>query len=213
VLPPPARLVDHSCPSGRIPATSFSDTVGTVHRPAIDCLVWWGVATGSTPTAYQPERAVTRAQMATFLARTVLASGGELPADPPDAFTDDEGSGSHERAIDQLAAVGISKGLGGGRYDPNGTVTRGQMATFLAQAFAHRTLRVLPAGADYFTDDDGSAHEAAIGRVARAGFTGGTAVGRFTPDAPTDRAQMATFLARMLDLLVEAGHARPAPVT
>ena len=207
VAPPPTRLVDQSCPAGRVPASSFADIATSVHAASIDCVVWWRVASGADASSYRPAASVTRAQMASFLARTVLASGGELPLAPPDAFSDDEGTGTHEHAINQLAAVGISSGRGGGLYDPAGIVTRGQMATFLAKAWGYRTNRSLPVGADYFSDDDGTVHEAAIGKVARAGFTGGTATGQFSPSKATDRGQMATFLARLLDLLVEAGDA------
>ena len=139
--------------------------------------MWWQVTGGISATSYAPTTAVTRGQMATFLARTVLSSGGTLPAAPRDAFGDDHGS-LHELAINQLAAVGISNGVGPGRYDPAGPVTRGQMATFLAKTWAYRTGRTMPLGADYFTDDDGTVHEASIGRVARAGFTGGLGPGR-----------------------------------
>jgi hypothetical protein len=39
------------------------------------------------------------------------------------------------RAIEALAASGITSGCGGGNFCPNGTVTRGEMAAFLARAF------------------------------------------------------------------------------
>ncbi|MGE5276432.1 MAG: S-layer homology domain-containing protein [Acidobacteriota bacterium] len=38
------------------------------------------------------------------------------------------------RAIEALAASGITAGCGGGNFCPNGTVTRGEMAAFLARA-------------------------------------------------------------------------------
>ena len=145
--------------------------------------------------------------MGSFLARVIVTSGGWLPPTPSDAFRDDAGTGGHQLAINQLAAAGIAKGKADGSFDPSGLVTREQMASFLVSAFAHRTGRALPAGADYFADDNGSPHEASIGRVAAAGFTGGTSSGGFAPRAATDRGQMATFLARLLDLLVEAGDA------
>jgi hypothetical protein len=81
------------------------------------------------------------------------------------------------------------------------------MASFLTSAWSYRTGRSMPLGEDYFSDDNGNLHEASIGRAARAGFTSGIGPGKFGPTVATDRAQMATFLARMLDLLVEAGDA------
>ena len=61
------------------------------------------------------------------------------------------------------------------------------------------------AGADYFWDDDTSTHVAAIDAAATFGFTGGRPDGSYGPDADVQRDQMASFLARVLDLFVEDG--------
>src|SRR3954451_8358188 len=53
------------------------------------------------------------------------------PANPPNAFTDDEGN-THEFNINCVAFWQIAHGKGQGLYDPIGQVTRGQMATFIA---------------------------------------------------------------------------------
>ncbi len=108
-------------------------------------------------------------------------------------------------AVEQLAAVGVVKGKTARTFDHKGTVTRAQMATFLAGAYEHRAGRTLPAGGNWFTDDDGSVHEKAIDKVAAVGFTGGTGGTSFSPDRPTERGQTASFTTRVLDLLVEAG--------
>ena len=69
---------------------------------------------------YDPTGTVTRAQMATFVARALdvaadLAADGAdlqaLPDDGPDAFPDDDGLEPHEASIDRLAAAGIVVGL------------------------------------------------------------------------------------------------------
>jgi hypothetical protein len=192
-----------------VPPNRFSDVVtGSTHERSISCLVWWGVAQGRTTTTYAPAAGVTRDAMASFVARTVLAARpGSLPAEPPDAFTDDETS-VHERAVNQLAAVGIIGGTGGGRYSPRAVVNRGQMARFLANAAAHVLGRPLPADGDRFTDDQGTVFEQDINRVAQAGLTGGRSDGTYDPLGPVLRDQMGSFLARTLDLFVTNG-ARP----
>ena len=77
------------------------------------------------------------------------------------------------------------------------------MASFLARAVD------LPGtGTDYFVDDDGSVHETNINKIAAAGITVGCtppardrSVGdRYCGDESVTRAQMASFLARALDL-------------
>src|SRR3546814_1431003 len=84
-----------------------------------------------------PGMPVTRAQMASFIARLIEAAGGELPEDPPEAFDDDEGS-VHEHSIDRLAAVGIVEGRSGRTFEPSAMVTRAQMASFLVRAYEER---------------------------------------------------------------------------
>jgi hypothetical protein len=125
--------------------------------------------------------------MASFLVRAF-----DLPASPTNAFTDDEGS-THESAINRLAASGITGGCAASRYCPANVVTRGQMASFLARAL------VLPgATRDYFADDDRSARQTDINRLAESAITSGCAQGRFCPDAGITRGQMAAFLHRAL---------------
>jgi hypothetical protein len=89
----------------------------------------------------------------------------------------------------------ITVGCTSTRYCPLAPVTRGQMATFLARA-----MDLPPATKDYFSDDDGLTHEAAINSIAEAGITGGCAPRRFCRDEPVSRAQMAAFLVRALDV-------------
>ena len=124
---------------------------------------------------------------------TVLVAG-PAPAvaagEPGGRFSDDDGT-PHEGWIEAVAGAGIAKGCTATTYCPGASVTRGQMATLLARAWA------LPAATrDHFGDDEGSPHEDGIDRVAEAGIAGGTATGRYSPDAPVTRGQMATFLAR-----------------
>jgi hypothetical protein len=179
---PTPRPSDDSCPAGAVPAAGFTDTMRTVHAAAVDCAVWWEVARGTSPTTFSPGGTLTRGQIASFLARTVAAAGVALPTSPPDAFDDDDGS-VHERAIDQMAALGVLAGKGDRTYAPDDAVTRAQTATYLVRAHERRTGQALPPGADWFSDDDGSVHEVAIGKAAAAGFTAGTTATTFGPRA------------------------------
>jgi spore germination protein YaaH len=106
----------------------FSDTAGTTHAGAVDAVTQAGIATGFPDGRFQPDAAVTRGQMASFLQRG-LALEGCLPAPFPDA------AGSpHEPAVCAVAARGIAQGRPDGTFRPNEAVSRGQMARFLARA-------------------------------------------------------------------------------
>jgi hypothetical protein len=120
------------------------------------------------------------------------AAGPALAVVPP--FSDVAGH-KFEADIEWLRLQEITSGCGGGRFCPDGLVTRAQMASFLDRALD------LPAtSADPFTDDEGSTHEAAINRVAAAGITFGCDTDLFCPNGRVTRAQMASFLARAFDL-------------
>jgi hypothetical protein len=164
------------------------------------------VANGTTSTTFSPNGRMTRAQLASFVARELEAVGLSLPASPPDAFSDDDTS-VHELRINQLAAIGVVQGRGGGTYAPNAVVTRAEMATFLVRAHDQVAAQPLPVGPNAFADDDGSTHEASIDKVAAAGLAAGTSETMFSPSSPVLRGQMATFLARLLDRLVQSGAA------
>ena len=194
----------------------FVDDEGSVHEDNINRIAAARITVGcSAPTdnppwgdRYCPDDPVRRSQMASFLARAFLSA--DLPAEDQDYFVDDEGS-VHEDNINRIAAARITVGCSaptdnppwGDRYCPDDPVRRSQMASFLARA-----LNLPAADQDYFVDDEGSVHEDNINRVAAARITVGCSAptdnppsgGRYCPDDPVTRSQMASFLARALNL-------------
>ncbi|MCY4456699.1 MAG: S-layer homology domain-containing protein, partial [Acidimicrobiaceae bacterium] len=84
------------------------------------------------------------------------------------------------------------------RYCPDSPVTRAQMATFLVRAL--KLEDASPAGFEDVAADN--IHSANIDKILAAGITQGCSQNplRYCPDSPVTRAQMATFLARALDL-------------
>jgi hypothetical protein len=108
----------------------------------------------------------------------------------------DVGTSSFESDIAWIAEAGITKGCASFRYCPAAGVTRAQMASFLVRAFTPTAV----IATDYFTDDETSTHEADINWLAAASLTTGCGGGRYCPDAGVTRAQMASFLARALEL-------------
>ena len=149
-------------------------------------------------TRAHPARAVVIVLIAFVIVVSVSASvsAGGLP--PGGTFSDDDGN-AHEAYIEAIAAAGVTSGCDDGLYCPGDSVTRGQMASFLARALS------LPDSAtDWFSDDDSSTHEPNINKIADAGVTLGYPDGTFRPDDLVPRDQMASFLARAVDGLVAA---------
>ncbi len=207
-LPPtPIRGIENACPAGTT-LTSFLDLLGNTHAKSVGCVVYWAVASGRTPTTFEPDAAITRQQVATFIAQMLESSGVSLPSNPPDAFADDDHS-IHQLRINQLAALGVVQGKTATSYRPAALVSRGEMATILVRAHREVTGKTLADGVNRFRDDAGSVHEVNINRVATAGIAAGNTASTFAPKNPVTRGQMSTFVSRTLDLLVDTGAVAP----
>ncbi|MDJ0952922.1 MAG: right-handed parallel beta-helix repeat-containing protein [Acidimicrobiia bacterium] len=190
------------------PGGSFIDDNGNIHEGNIEAIRAAGITKGCNPPSndrYCPDEAVTRGEMAAFLGRAL-----DLPASGTDFFSDDDGS-VFEANINAIAAAGITKGCNppaNDQFCPAARVTRGQMAAFLVRALGYTD-----AGAgNWFVDDDGSIFESSIDRLRQAGVTKGCnppTNTNYCPTADVRRDEMATFLARALELTP----AVPPPVT
>lgn len=167
----------------------FADVDGSAHEADVAALWAAGITSGCDDWLFCPQDPVTRGEMAALLTRAL-----ELEVAPASTFEDTAGS-TFAADIESLAAVAITHGCAPELFCPDREVTRAQMASFLTRAFD------LPVdtGAD-FDDAEGNTHEAAIGALAAAGITRGCDADSFCPDQVVTRQQMASFLARALDL-------------
>lgn len=114
---------------------AFGDTDGNVHQANVNHLADAGVVQGRADGDYHPSEPVSRAAMASYIARALERVTGEAledgDADP--AFSDTRGS-VHEDAINALASLGIVEGRDDGTYGPNEAVRRDAMASFVARS-------------------------------------------------------------------------------
>ena len=196
--PPAASIAGATPGSSPAPGTWFVDDNGSVHESDIELIAAAGITSGCNPptnSRYCPGSAVSRGQMAALLRRAL-----DLRVTSRNFFSDDAGS-IFEGDINRFAAAGITTGCNpptNSRYCPDATVSRGQMAAFLVRA-----LDLPSTSRDFFSDDTGTLFEDDINRLAAAGITSGCnppANNRYCPDSSVSRGQMATFLARGLDL-------------
>ena len=81
-----------------------------------------GISDGANPNG-----TINRAQMVTMLWRAM----GQPAAGSAASFTDVPTDSYYAQAVAWAVENGITAGVGGGRFDPNSTCTRGQIATFL----------------------------------------------------------------------------------
>ena len=84
-----------------------------------------GISDGANPNA-----AINRAQMVTMLWR----AAGQPAAGGTASFTDVPAGSYYAQAVAWAIENGITAGVGGGKFDPNSTCTRAQIAAFLARS-------------------------------------------------------------------------------
>ena len=108
-------------------------------------------------------------------------------------FTDVPADAWYAGAVAWAVEQGITSGTSDTTFSPNVSCTRAQMVTFLWRASGSPEIT----GANPFTDvsSDAYYYDAVLWAVEQ-GITGGTGDGKFSPDDPCTRAQMATFLWR-----------------
>ena len=173
---------------------TFNDTVDTSYEEAVEELVRAEVVSGRDDDRFGADEAVTRGQMASMLAhaRGLSLDRGSAP------FDDVDGS-VHEAAITAIAEAGITTGCTDSSFCPSDTVTRGQFASLLQEAFL---LDDVENGERFFDDIEG-VHEPAIESLAQAGITAGCSESlvSFCPGGEVLRWQAALFLARAMALV------------
>lgn len=183
------------CADAEVFTPPFRDDDSSVFEEDIVWLAGTGITRGCNPPTndrFCPDNPVTREQMAAFLVRAL-----SLPIDSQgDRFVDDNDS-PFEDEIEALAGAAITLGCNppaNDRFCPKATLTRAQMAAFLARAYGYTD-----PGGDRFTDDDDSIFEGLIQALAGAGVTLGCnppGNDRFCPDGTVTRGEMAAFLHR-----------------
>lgn len=109
-------------------------------------------------------------------------------------FTDVPANAWYAGAVAWAVEQGITSGTSDTTFSPNVSCTRAQMVTFLWRASGTPEIGTTSPFSD--VSADAYYYDAVLWAVEQ-GITGGTGDGKFSPDAPCTRAQMATFLWRV----------------
>jgi hypothetical protein len=181
---------------------SFPDMPHNLFYPFVEDLFHNGITGGCAGGGYCPGNDVTRAQMAVFLLKSKFSSGYVPPPATGTVFADVPASNPFAPWIENLAALGITGGCGGGNYCPNASVTRAQMAVFLLKTLLGSSY-VPPACAGVFVDVAcPSLFADWIEDLYGRAITGGCnqSPPQYCPDNPNLRQQMAVFLVKTFGL-------------
>ena len=111
------------------PKIDFSDLSGHSDREAILALARRGIINGTGDGTFAPEGNMTRAAFAAIITRGLGLSGKETGD-----FSDVPAGSWYAAPVGKAAEKGIVQGVGGGKFNPAGTITRQEAAVMVARA-------------------------------------------------------------------------------
>lgn len=116
-----------------------------------------------------------------------------------EAFTDVDRSTWSWKYIQQISPIGIIPPKSPTQFDPQGLVSRLDMAKFLLKTYELITKNSPPVVPTTFTDlaDLTSADQDTIAKIFGLKITAGTTATTFSPSDPVNRAQMVTFISSL----------------
>ncbi len=105
--------------------------------------------------------------------------------------------------VQKMAGIGVVNGIGDGKFDPNGGLTREQAATILARLAAVMSMELTKSTATFSDNGDVSdwAFEA-VGQMQASGIMGGVGENMFAPDGPYTREQSILTTLRVFNLYI-----------
>lgn len=118
-----------SVPAVTAPGTTFSDVKNHANQTAIEALASRGIINGMGQGTFMPNKTMTRAEFAAIVTRAL-----GLAAKDTKAFTDVPSSKWYAGYIGTANSSGIVNGVGNGKFNPEGTITRQEAAAMVARA-------------------------------------------------------------------------------
>lgn len=116
-------------PGVSAPGTTFTDVKNHANKTAIEALASRGIINGMSKDTFAPNKTMTRAEFAAIVTRAL-----GLPAKDTKAFTDVPSSKWYAGYIGAANSSGIVNGVGSGKFNPDGTITRQEAAVMVARA-------------------------------------------------------------------------------
>ena len=179
----------------------FGDVSGW-YADAVNYLAARDIISGTGNGIFSPNANITRAQFVTILAKL---SGADLTDFTASAFTDVSASDWYFGAAQWAYKNGVAAGAGG-RFDPNATITRQDMAAMIAryaEKIAKYQLPKTTAGVTFKDSGEITSYAtAAVTAMQRAKIISGNSDGSFAPKANATRAEAAKMIAAFLQGMI-----------
>lgn len=182
---------------------SFNDLQGHWSQPDVEVLVGRNLVRGVNDRQFQPDRPITRAEMAALLVQILSADPDRDTGFTPlvGSFTDVPQNVWYFASVEKAARYGLVKGSNH-RFRPNDSITREEMAVMLVNAMglADSAKADLAKGLAY-TDASGISPWAAdfVALATLKGIMRGDSAANFRPQGGATRAEAAVVMLRAME--------------
>ena len=170
----------------------YYDSVAYVHQN--------GLFSGTSAASFSPNAVTTRGQIVSILYNLA----GSPTVRSGNTFRDVPSSAYYANAVEWAAAMGLTSGTGSGLFLPDAPVTREQLAVFLSQYAKQHGVELTGSSSLQRFSDYRSASNYAQPPLAWAvsqGLLSGFEDGSLRPRSPATRAQTASILRQLCELL------------
>jgi Zn-dependent metalloprotease len=185
---------------------TFNDIEQHWAKSDIELMASKKIVLGLTEQSFMPDKQITRAEFATILIRAL----GINVIEENSKFNDILATDWYVKSVNAAARVGLVLGYENGQFNPNGSISRQEMAVMIGRAmkYANTAQSIQSSGQDQskinsFTDrgDVPSWASADIISLLNNGIMEGVTQNSFEPGSLVTRAQAVTVLKRMLQHL------------
>lgn len=185
--------------------TYFSDVSANIwYAEPVNYLASRGVVSGSGDGSFSPAENVTRAEFVTMIA---AAAGADVSTYSQSSFDDVDSGSWASPYIEWAADNGIVSGTGDGRFDPDGNITREDMAVIAERYLEYKNI---PVGETKdisdFSDSGSIAGYAAdsVGKIYSRGIMQGRGGMIFAPLDNSSRAEASAVIAKVMKAAASA---------
>ena len=167
-----------------------------------------GLLSGTSKTTFSPNTAMTRGMFVTALGRLANA---DVSGYEKSSFTDVKSDSYHMGYVEWANKNNIVKGIGDGKFAPDQSITREQMAVIL-QSYAKAIGFTLPKvyAENTFADSAkiGAYAKDAVKQMQMAGIISGKNSNLFDPPGTATRAEVSAVLRRFVELAISSDTAQ-----
>lgn len=188
--------------------TAFADIAGHWAKGDIEFVVSRGLFSGTSETTFSPNTAMTRGMFVTALGRLANA---DVSGYTKSSFTDVNGDAYYMGYIEWASKNNIVSGTGNGKFAPDQSITREQMAVIMSN-YAKTIGYTLPKVhvENTFADSAKTSTYAkdAVKQMQMAGVISGKNGNLFDPQGTATRAEVSAVLRRLVELAISSDTAQ-----